>query len=126
MTLIRYSIFLPKLLSFEFLNPFSERTTSFLTERTAIVVVGGLTSPSCLVNSGVQQGSGFSPVLFLLFNSDFLFEFSKAITYYADELVLHSSSNFNAEPSAAPEKSCIQEINSWVLDLNFFFFFTGK
>ena len=62
---------------------------SFLSNRTQQVVVSGIQSLSCLVSSGVPQGSLLRPVLFLLYINDITSEIQSQVRLFADDCLIY-------------------------------------
>ena len=62
---------------------------TFLSNRTQQVVVSGTQSLSCLVSSGVPQGSVLGPVLFLLYINDITSEIQSQVGLFADDCLIY-------------------------------------
>ena len=70
--------------------------SSFLSDRSIAIRIDGYLSKPHSINSGVLQGSGISPVLFILFINDLLSTTSSSIFSFADDTYL--SSSFSSSP----------------------------
>ena len=70
--------------------------SSFLSDRPIALWVDGYLSNPHSINSGIPQGSVFSPVLFILFINDLLSSTSSSVFPFADDTYL--SSSFSSTP----------------------------
>lgn len=90
---VHHSILLEKLYSMGFRGPFYEVLKNYLSGRSQVVVIDGMTTASSKLSlkAGVPQGSILSPMLFNLFVNDLPQAISKGILFqYADDTVLLS------------------------------------
>ena len=71
--------------------------TSFLSDGSIAIRVDGFLSKPHSINSGVPQGSGISPVLFILFINDLLSLTFYSIFSFADDIYLSSSFSSNQQ-----------------------------
>ena len=62
---------------------------SFLSDHSQQVVVDGAKSSTCMVTSGVPQGSVLDPILFLIYINDFVINVQTEIWLFADDILLY-------------------------------------
>ena len=86
---------LAKLTMFGLHHTLIEWIASFLSNRSIAIRIDGFLSKPHSINSGVPQGSVFSPVLSILFINDLLSSTSSNIYSFADDSYLSSSFSSN-------------------------------
>jgi len=92
--------------------------TSFLRDRTQLIVFGGAGSKTSSVTSGVPQGSALGPLLFILYTADIPLiaaEHDLGIHCYADDaqLYLYEKAG-SAGRMVSTASACIAEMDNWM------------
>ena len=82
-----------KLASYGITGPILEWILDFLSNRTQRVLVGGQTSYSTAVLSGVPQGTVLGPLLFLCYVNDLPRSIKSKVRMYADDTLLYNVIN---------------------------------
>ncbi|CAB3985749.1 Hypothetical predicted protein, partial [Paramuricea clavata] len=96
--------------------------TSYLSQRTQRVTVGGVSSEKFNVDCGVPQGSCLGPLLFVLYVSELLELIERHLPdahAYADDTQLYISfladSRIDQETAVRTVEMCIDDIKRWML-----------
>lgn len=84
---------------------------SYLSNRHQFVEVGGVTSPTIPVISGVPQGSVLGPLLFLIYINDLIVDDSVQCRFYADDCVLFSE--VDSRCNQVKLSNCLNSITQW-------------
>ena len=87
--LVDHKILLHKLKLYNFSNDALTFFESYLSKRTQLIAVDGVTSNMLKVTSGVPQGSILGPLLFLFYVNDLPLELCSETDMYADDTTLH-------------------------------------
>jgi hypothetical protein len=88
--LVDQTILLHKLKLYHFSNLTQQFFESYLTNRLQLVWADGVSSNTCLVTSGVPQGSILGPLLFLLYVNDLPLFIKSESDMYADDVTIYS------------------------------------
>ena len=108
---VDHSLLLAKLLRYQLPDLFVAWISSFLSNRTQTIVVGGMQSrPECVI-SGVPQGSVLGPSLFLIFINDIeMCLTGSTIGFFADD------TRISSQISTHPDMQVLQnDLNSVIL-----------
>ena len=110
---------LQKLLDIQ-LNPYIVQwVSSYLTNRSQLVVVEGTSSPVLPVLSGVPQGSVLGPLLFLIFINDVTTQVSAGsfLSLFADDMALYRMIHSTADFSIV--QCDISSLSVWIKTISF-------
>ena len=83
---------------------------NYLTNRNQRVVLNGFSSSSCLIESGVPQGSVLGPLLFLIYINDLEVNIKSKVKFFADDTMLFSIVH---DPSSSAD-----ELNQDLITIN--------
>ena len=112
---ISHDILLTKLEFMGFRGPLLSWITSYLSNRSQYVEVGGSSSYPLPITIGVPQGSTLGPLLFLLYINDMencLNDMN--IIHFADDSTLHVKFNRDSNVTAIADNE-LSSINTWLL-----------
>ena len=90
---------------------------SYLTDRSQMVSINGISSDLIVTRSGVPQGSVLGPLLFCLFINDLASHISSStIHMYADDVQLYCHANINnIEECIGNMNDDLKSVNNWAI-----------
>jgi hypothetical protein len=115
---INHGILLEKLKYYGILNQQHKWFTSYLNERSQVVVCNNKLSDKAEISIGVPQGSVLGPILFLLFSNDLPNSVhSGSCNMFADDTILYVNAESEIDVENKLQK-CVNEASKWFNENN--------